>query len=153
VTWLQAAVTAVFVLASIGTAVATLYWVSRALSGAAAGVFSPLAASVAASLVRVTERGRALGLVVGALAAGTVFGVPLDAPGSTSCCACSRTTVQGWWPATPPSTTSGQAAGRGPMRRCCRLGSPPTHLPYFALIPLVTGFLVHLMSAQCKELS
>ncbi|MFJ4341155.1 MFS transporter [Streptomyces sp. NPDC088915] len=71
---------AVFVLANAGTALAGSYPVllgTRALAGAGAGLFTPAAATAAVALVPPERRGRALGLVLGGMSAGTVLGVPL----------------------------------------------------------------------------
>ncbi|MFJ4869676.1 MFS transporter [Streptomyces sp. NPDC088757] len=70
----------VFVLANAGTALAGSYPVllgTRALAGAGAGLFTPAAATAAVALVPPERRGRALGLVLGGMSAGTVLGVPL----------------------------------------------------------------------------
>ncbi len=71
---------AVFTVANVGTAASTgigMFLVTRAVAGAAAGVFSPLSSAVAAALVDEEARGRALAVVLAGLAVGTVFGVPL----------------------------------------------------------------------------
>ncbi|MEU4105566.1 MFS transporter [Streptomyces tanashiensis] len=70
----------VFVLANTGTALAGSYaglLGTRALAGAGAGLFTPAAATAAVALVPPERRGRALGLVLGGMSAGTVLGVPL----------------------------------------------------------------------------
>lgn len=70
----------VFVLANAGTALTGSYaglLGTRALAGAAAGLFTPAAATAAVALVPPERRGRALGLVLGGMSAGTVLGVPL----------------------------------------------------------------------------
>ncbi|GGV04759.1 hypothetical protein GCM10010275_50420 [Streptomyces litmocidini] len=70
----------VFVLANTGTALAGSYAAllgTRALAGAGAGLFTPAAATAAVALVPPERRGRALGLVLGGMSAGTVLGVPL----------------------------------------------------------------------------
>ncbi|WP_030692345.1 MFS transporter [Streptomyces globisporus] len=70
----------VFVLANAGTALAGSYAAllgTRALAGAGAGLFTPAAATAAVALVPPERRGRALGLVLGGMSAGTVLGVPL----------------------------------------------------------------------------
>ncbi|MFF8512619.1 MFS transporter [Streptomyces sp. NPDC015492] len=70
----------VFVLANTGTALTGSYaglLGTRALAGAAAGLFTPAAATAAVALVPPERRGRALGLVLGGMSAGTVLGVPL----------------------------------------------------------------------------
>ncbi|SIN81083.1 MFS transporter [Salinivibrio sp. ES.052] len=54
----------------------TMLLASRALAGIGAGIFSPLAAASAASLVPADKKGRALGLLLGGMSAGTVVGVP-----------------------------------------------------------------------------
>ncbi|ODP97486.1 MFS transporter [Salinivibrio sp. SS3] len=55
----------------------TMLLASRALAGIGAGIFSPLAAASAASLVPAEKKGRALGLLLGGMSAGTVVGVPV----------------------------------------------------------------------------
>ncbi|MEU7699864.1 MFS transporter [Streptomyces sp. NPDC039028] len=70
----------VFVFANTGTALTGSYaglLGTRALAGAAAGLFTPAAATAAVALVPPERRGRALGLVLGGMSAGTVLGVPL----------------------------------------------------------------------------
>ncbi|MEU4076749.1 MFS transporter [Streptomyces venezuelae] len=70
----------VFVLANAGTALTSSYaglLGTRALAGAGAGLFTPAAATAAVALVPPERRGRALGLVLGGMSAGTVLGVPL----------------------------------------------------------------------------
>ncbi|MET9677508.1 MFS transporter [Streptomyces sp. NPDC006482] len=70
----------VFVVANAGSALAGSYaglLGTRALAGAGAGLFTPAAATAAAALVPPERRGRALGLVLGGMSAGTVLGVPL----------------------------------------------------------------------------
>ncbi|TXS22813.1 MFS transporter [Streptomyces sp. adm13(2018)] len=70
----------VFVVANAGTALTGSYaglLGTRALAGAAAGLFTPAAATAAVALVPPERRGRALGLVLGGMSAGTVLGVPL----------------------------------------------------------------------------
>ncbi|GAA2555408.1 MFS transporter [Winogradskya consettensis] len=70
---------AIFVAANVTGALAQslpVLFVSRAVAGAAAGVFSPLAATTAAALVAPHRRGRALSLVLAGLSAGSVAGVP-----------------------------------------------------------------------------
>ncbi|MFD7963885.1 MFS transporter [Streptomyces zaomyceticus] len=70
----------VFVLANAGTALTGSYTGllgTRALAGAGAGLFVPAAAAAAVALVPPERRGRALGLVLGGMSAGTVLGVPL----------------------------------------------------------------------------
>ncbi|MFB6841697.1 MFS transporter [Streptomyces sp. NPDC056361] len=70
----------VFAVANAGTALAGSYAAllgTRALAGAGAGLFTPAAATAAVALVPPERRGRALGLVLGGMSAGTVLGVPL----------------------------------------------------------------------------
>lgn len=70
---------AVFSLANVVTAVSPtvgVFIVSRLIAGAAAGIYSPLSASVAGMSVTAERRGRALSLVLAGLAVGTVAGVP-----------------------------------------------------------------------------
>ncbi|OAT73952.1 MFS transporter [Parageobacillus thermoglucosidasius] len=50
---------------------------ARAIAGIGAGLYSPLAAAAAASLVPMQKRGRALGMTLGGMSTGTVIGVPL----------------------------------------------------------------------------
>lgn len=51
--------------------------IARAVAGVGAGLYSPLAAAAAASLVSEQKRGRALGMTLGGMSMGTVVGVPL----------------------------------------------------------------------------
>lgn len=51
--------------------------IARAIAGIGAGLYSPLAAAAAASLVPERMRGRALGIALGGMSTGTVAGVPL----------------------------------------------------------------------------
>ncbi|WP_238397384.1 MFS transporter [Corynebacterium godavarianum] len=70
----------VFTVANVATALSStvvVFLVARIVAGAAAGVYSPLSSAVAAELVGVERRGRALALVLAGLAVGTVFGVPI----------------------------------------------------------------------------
>lgn len=68
---------------SVGNGVSALapsfFWLlmARAVAGIGAGLFSPLAATAAASLVPKEKQGRALGMVLGGMSMGTVVGVPL----------------------------------------------------------------------------
>lgn len=55
----------------------TLLMVSRCIAGAGAGTFAPVAAAVAGSLVPKERKGRALGIILGGMGAGTVVGVPI----------------------------------------------------------------------------
>ncbi|OOF08936.1 MFS transporter [Salinivibrio sp. PR5] len=69
----------VFIFANLVTVFSThlsMLLASRALAGIGAGIFSPLAAASAASLVPAEKKGRALGLLLGGMSAGTVIGVP-----------------------------------------------------------------------------
>ncbi|BDG47288.1 MFS transporter [Parageobacillus sp. KH3-4] len=50
---------------------------ARAIAGIGAGLYSPLAAAAAASLVSKKKRGRALSMTLGGMSTGTVIGVPL----------------------------------------------------------------------------
>ncbi|QHS25155.1 MFS transporter [Piscirickettsia salmonis] len=71
---------AIFSIANIVSALATslsMLLVSRALAGLGAGLFSPMAAAVAAMLVPAEKKGRALGLILGGMSTGTVIGVPI----------------------------------------------------------------------------
>ncbi|MFI5844580.1 MFS transporter [Catenuloplanes sp. NPDC051500] len=68
-----------FVIANAAGALATslpFLFATRILAGAAAGVFSPLAATTAAALSPPAHRGRALSLVLAGLSGGSVAGVP-----------------------------------------------------------------------------
>lgn len=70
----------IFTIANSITAVAptfTLLLVSRAVAGAGAGLFSPLAISASSELVSIEKKGRAIGLTLGGMSVGTVLGVPL----------------------------------------------------------------------------
>ncbi|WP_116645017.1 MFS transporter [Salinivibrio sp. HTSP] len=70
----------VFIAANLVTIFSThlsILLASRALAGIGAGIFSPLAAASAASLVPAEKKGRALGLLLGGMSAGTVVGVPV----------------------------------------------------------------------------
>ncbi|NGP46209.1 MFS transporter [Bacillaceae bacterium SIJ1] len=68
---------------TLGNGITALAWdipsffISRAVAGVGAGLFSPLAASAAVSLVVKEKSGRALGLTLGGMSIGTVAGVPL----------------------------------------------------------------------------
>ncbi|TCS92538.1 MFS transporter [Hazenella coriacea] len=71
---------AVFSIANAASALApnfSLLLIARAVAGAGAGLFSPLATVAAASLVSEQKRGRALGMTLGGMSMGTVIGVPL----------------------------------------------------------------------------
>lgn len=71
---------AVFTLSNAATALApsfALLLLSRAFAGVGAGLYSPLAAAAAASLVAPEKRGRALGATLGGMSMGTVIGVPI----------------------------------------------------------------------------
>ncbi|MVP01865.1 MFS transporter [Paenibacillus lutrae] len=70
----------IFSVANAATALATsfsLLLVSRAVAGIGAGLYSPLAAAAASSLVSAENRGRALGTILGGMSMGTVIGVPV----------------------------------------------------------------------------
>src|SRR5699024_7407797 len=70
----------IFTIANSITAVAptfTLLLISRAIAGAGAGLFSPLAISASSELVSIEKKGRAIGLTLGGMSIGTVLGVPL----------------------------------------------------------------------------
>lgn len=70
----------IFALGNLITAVATnifIFLLARIVAGSAAGIYSPLSTSVAASMVTSGRKGQALSLVLAGLAIGTVFGVPL----------------------------------------------------------------------------
>ncbi|OOF21910.1 MFS transporter [Salinivibrio proteolyticus] len=69
----------VFIFANLVTIFSThltMLLASRALAGIGAGIFSPLAAASATSLVPAEKKGRAIGLLLGGMSAGTVIGVP-----------------------------------------------------------------------------
>ncbi|MFD1427015.1 MFS transporter [Kroppenstedtia sanguinis] len=70
----------VFTIANSITAIAptfTVLLVSRAIAGAGAGLFSPLAISASSELASIEKKGRAIGLTLGGMSIGTVLGVPL----------------------------------------------------------------------------
>lgn len=70
----------IFTIANSITAVAptfTLLLISRAVAGAGAGLFSPLAISASSELVSIEKKGRAIGFTLGGMSVGTVLGVPL----------------------------------------------------------------------------
>lgn len=70
----------VFTIANSITAIAptfTVLLISRAIAGAGAGLFSPLAISASSELVTIEKKGRAIGLTLGGMSIGTVLGVPL----------------------------------------------------------------------------
>lgn len=70
----------VFTIANSITAIAptfTVLLISRAIAGAGAGLFSPLAISASSELVTIERKGRAIGLTLGGMSIGTVLGVPL----------------------------------------------------------------------------
>ena len=70
----------IFIGANVLSALApSLLWLllSRALAGIGAGLYSPMAAAAAVSMVPVEKKGRAIGLMLGGMSAGTVIGVPL----------------------------------------------------------------------------
>ncbi|WP_242219580.1 MFS transporter [Bacillus cereus group sp. BfR-BA-01380] len=69
----------VFTIANGITALAPTFSIlllSRAIAGAGAGLFSPLAVAASAQLVSNEKKGRALGLTIGGMSIGTVLGVP-----------------------------------------------------------------------------
>lgn len=69
-----------FVLANIASALsqnALELLVARAIAGMSAGLFSPMAAAAAVSLVAPKYKGRAIGFILGGMGMGTVIGVPL----------------------------------------------------------------------------
>ncbi len=70
----------VFAIGNLITAFAPnifIFLLARVIAGAAAGIYSPLSTSVAASMVVPERRGQALSMVLAGLAIGTVFGVPI----------------------------------------------------------------------------
>src|SRR5699024_9074892 len=70
----------IFTIANSITALAptfTILLISRAIAGAGAGLFSPLAISASSQLVHSEKKGRAIGLTLGGMSIGTVLGVPL----------------------------------------------------------------------------
>jgi predicted MFS family arabinose efflux permease len=71
---------AVFSVGNGASALASSFFLllmARAVAGIGAGLYSPLAAAAAASLVSKENRGRALGMTLGGMSMGTVVGVPL----------------------------------------------------------------------------
>lgn len=71
---------ALFVIGNLVSAWTTGYTmliVSRCIAGAGAGIFAPVAAAVASSLVPKEQKGRAIGMILGGMGTGTVVGVPL----------------------------------------------------------------------------
>nr|WP_203950482.1 MFS transporter [Microbispora rosea] len=69
----------VFTAANLLSAAAGSFWLliaGRALAGVGAGLFTPAAATTAAALMPAARRGRALGVVLTGMCAGTVVGVP-----------------------------------------------------------------------------
>jgi predicted MFS family arabinose efflux permease len=71
---------AVFSVANAASALAgslTTLLIARAIAGFGAGLFSPVAVATAVALVPREKKGRALGLTLGGMSAGTVLGVPL----------------------------------------------------------------------------
>lgn len=71
---------AVFSLGNGASALASSFsmlLMARAIAGIGAGLYSPLAAAAAASLVPMQKRGRALSMTLGGMSTGTVIGVPL----------------------------------------------------------------------------
>lgn len=54
-----------------------LLLIARGIAGIGAGLYSPMAAAAAASLISERKRGRALGITLGGMSTGTVIGVPL----------------------------------------------------------------------------
>ncbi|GGE08779.1 hypothetical protein GCM10011571_07600 [Marinithermofilum abyssi] len=71
---------AVFSVGNGASAIASsfpLLLMSRAIAGIGAGLYSPLAAAAASSLVSEQKRGRALGMTLGGMSMGTVVGVPV----------------------------------------------------------------------------
>jgi len=71
---------AVFSLGNGASALASSFsmlLMARAIAGIGAGLYSPLAAAAAASLVPMQKRGRALGMTLGGMSTGTAVGVPL----------------------------------------------------------------------------
>ncbi|SDX32289.1 Predicted arabinose efflux permease, MFS family [Marininema mesophilum] len=70
----------VFTIANGLTALAPTFFIlllSRAIAGAGAGLFSPLAVAASTQLVSSEKRGRAIGLTIGGMSIGTVLGVPV----------------------------------------------------------------------------
>lgn len=70
----------VFTIANGMTALAPTFSIlllSRAIAGIGAGLFSPLAVAASAQFVSNKKKGRALGLTMGGMSAGTVLGVPI----------------------------------------------------------------------------
>lgn len=70
----------VFTAGNVLTALATslpMLLVGRALAGVGAGLYSPISAAAAASLVPPERRGRALAMIIGGMTTGVVLGVPI----------------------------------------------------------------------------
>ncbi|MCU1716228.1 MFS transporter [Pseudomonas sp. 5P_3.1_Bac2] len=71
----------VFVLANLASALApTFAWLlfTRAVAGVAAGVYLAMGMAAAAGLCRSHQQGKAIALIMGGMASGTVIGVPLS---------------------------------------------------------------------------
>lgn len=69
----------IFTLGNIVTTIAsslTILLTARLVAGIGAGLYSPLATASAAAMVKTSERGRALSLVLAGLSVGTALGVP-----------------------------------------------------------------------------
>lgn len=69
-----------FTLANAASALADSFTgllIARAIAGAGAGLFSPLAVAAGATLVTERQRGRVLGFILGGMSLGTVIGVPM----------------------------------------------------------------------------
>lgn len=70
----------VFIIANVASALSQTFMqllIARAIAGLGAGLFSPMAAAAAVSLVSPERKGRALGFILGGMGMGTVIGVPL----------------------------------------------------------------------------
>lgn len=70
----------IFSLANIASALAqtlTQLLIARAIAGVGAGLYSPMAAAAAVSLLPSEQKGRAIGFMLGGMSAGTVIGVPV----------------------------------------------------------------------------
>ncbi|MFD3445912.1 MFS transporter [Microbacteriaceae bacterium 4G12] len=70
----------IFVLANIVSAITSnfiILLISRGVAGIGAGLYSPLASAAAVTFVHKNKKGRALGIILLGMSAGTVIGVPL----------------------------------------------------------------------------
>lgn len=68
-----------FTVGNLATAIApslNILLISRVIAGIGAGLYSPLATASAAAMVKASQRGRALSLILAGLSVGTALGVP-----------------------------------------------------------------------------